>query len=113
VMDFSQLDFPAESFDAVHAMNCLLHVPDAELPAVLAGIAKVLRPGGLFFLGVYGGSAEFDTVTCDDHVPPRYFAWRTDEHIVRFASEAFDVVDFHVQQDGTDHRFQSLTLRGR
>src|SRR5215469_10540854 len=55
VMDFSQLDFPAESFDAVYAMNCLLHVPDAELPAVLRSIARVMVPGGLFFLGVYGG----------------------------------------------------------
>ena len=29
----------AGSFDAVFAMNCLLHVPKAELPAVLAEIA--------------------------------------------------------------------------
>src|ERR1700722_3394098 len=35
VMDFAGLDFPDASFDAVHAMNCLLHVPNAELPAVL------------------------------------------------------------------------------
>ena len=58
VMDFSQLDFPPESFDAVHAMNRLLHVPNAELPAVLNSIARVLRPGGLFFLGVYSAAEE-------------------------------------------------------
>lgn len=75
VIDFSQLDFPAESFDAVYAMNCLLHVPNAELPAVLASIARVLRPGGLFFLGVYGGSdgTEEGPVAWDDHVPARFF----------------------------------------
>jgi SAM-dependent methyltransferase len=113
VMDFSQLDFPAESFDAVYAMNCLLHVPNAELPAVLASIARVLRPGGLFFLGVYGGSDETaeGLAEWDDHVPARFFSWRTDDQIVRFASESFDIVDFHVAQTGTEHRFQSLTLR--
>jgi len=113
VMDFSKLDFPAASFDAVHAMNCLLHVPNAELPAVLASIARVLRPGGLFFLGVYGASeeAEEGPADQDDHVPARFFSWRTDEQIVRFASQSFDVVDFHVAQAGTGHRFQSLTLR--
>lgn len=32
VMDFLHLDFPAGSFDAVYALNCLLHVPNADLP---------------------------------------------------------------------------------
>ena len=112
VMDFSQLDFPAESFDAVHAVNCLLHVPNAELPAVLASIARVLRPGGLFFLGVYGNDRpEEGDAESDDHVPARFFSFRTDEQIVQFASESFDIVDFHVAQAGTQYRFQSLTLR--
>jgi SAM-dependent methyltransferase len=113
VVDFSQLEFPAGSFDAVYAMNCLLHVPNAELPAVLASIARVLRPGGLFFLGVYGGTeaTEEGPAEWDDHVPARFFSWRTDEQIARFASESFDIVDFHIAQSGTQHRFQSLTLR--
>jgi SAM-dependent methyltransferase len=117
VMDFSQLDFPAESFDAVHAMNCLLHVPNAELPAVLASIARVLRPGGLFFLGVYGGfrgaseRSEEGPAESDDHVPARFFSWRTDDQILEFARDSFDIVDFHIAQAGTQHRFQSLTLR--
>ena len=53
VMDFAHLEFQPPTFDAVHAMNCLLHVPNAELPSVLAGIRDVLRVGGLFFVGVY------------------------------------------------------------
>ena len=113
LMDFSQLDFPAASFDAVYAMNCLLHVPNDELPAVLVSIARVLRPDGLFFLGVYGNSdaAQEGVAESDDHVPARFFSWRTDDQIVQFASESFDVVDFHVAQEGMQHRFQSLTLR--
>jgi len=113
VADFSQLKFPAESFDAVYAMNCLLHVPNAELPAVLASIASVLRPGGLFFLGVYGGSEATGEgpAEWDDHVPARFFSWRTDDQIAQFASVLFHIVDFHIAQDGTEHRFQALTLR--
>jgi ubiquinone/menaquinone biosynthesis C-methylase UbiE len=112
VMDFSQLNLPAESFDAVHAMNCLLHVPNAELPAVLASIARVLRPGGLFFLGVYSASeqAEEGPADSDDHVPARFFSWRTDDQLVQFATASFDIVDFHIAEEGTGHRFQSLTL---
>jgi SAM-dependent methyltransferase len=88
-------------------------VPNAELPAVLASIARVLRPDGLFFLGVYGGSeaAGEGLAECDDHVPARFFSWRTDDQIVQFASSSFDIVDFHIAEAGTQHRFQSLTLR--
>jgi SAM-dependent methyltransferase len=111
VMDYTELDFEAGSLDAVHAMNCLLHVPNADLPAVLAEIGRVLRAGGLFFLGVYGGSGEEGPVADDDHVPARFFSWRTDEQILQFARRSFEVVDFHVVQPGTQHRFQSLTLR--
>lgn len=111
VADFSQLDFAAESFDAVYAMNCLLHVPNAELPAVLRSISGILRPGGLFFLGVYGGASGEGPAQWDDHVPARFFSWRTDDQIVRFASESFDIVDFHIAQADTERRFQSLTLR--
>jgi SAM-dependent methyltransferase len=56
VMDFLHLDFPAGSFDAVYGLNCLLHVPNADLPEVLAAIRSVLRPGGWLYLGVYGGN---------------------------------------------------------
>ncbi|NES31238.1 methyltransferase domain-containing protein [Micromonospora terminaliae] len=112
VMDFLHLNFPASSFDAVFAMNCLLHVPNHDLPAVLAAIRAVLRPGGLFFLGVYGGNESAEgPMDDDDHVPPRFFSWRTDEQLLGFATTWFDVVDFHSVDTGRGHRFQSLTLR--
>jgi hypothetical protein len=41
---FLRLDFPAGSFDAVYAKNCLLHVPNHDLPAVLAVVGAILRP---------------------------------------------------------------------
>ena len=115
VMDFLHLDFPPSSFDAVFAMNCLLHVPNHDLPAVLAAIRAVLRPGGLFFVGVYGvyggnESAEGPAVS-DEHAPPRFFSWRTDEQLLDFAAAWFDVVDFHPVDAGRGYRFQSLTLR--
>jgi SAM-dependent methyltransferase len=114
VMDFSKPDAGLGPFDALYAMNCLLHVPNAELPAVLESLRRLLRPGGLFFLGVYGGSGEEGLLADDEHIPPRFFSWRTDEQILEFARTAFEVVDFHVvplQPDGFG--FQSLTLRGR
>ncbi|UBU13298.1 class I SAM-dependent methyltransferase [Nonomuraea gerenzanensis] len=112
VMDFLGLDFAPASFDAVYAFNCLLHVPDRDLPAVLDAIRTVLRPGGLFFLGVYGGGGLTGEGTFeeDHHEPPRFFSFRDDERLRQFAREFFEIVDFHPVGENKD-RFQSLTLR--
>jgi SAM-dependent methyltransferase len=112
-MDFLHLNFPAGSFDAVFAMNCLLHVPNRDLPLVLAAVRAVLCPGGLFFVGVYGGSESAEgPIDDDEHVPPRFFSWRTDEQLLSFTANArFDTVDFHPVDTGRGYVFQSLTLR--
>ena len=98
------------SFDAVYALNCLLHVPNADLPEVLAAIRDVLVPGGLFFLGVYGG-APFEGDSPEDwHDPFRFFSFRADDQMREYVRECFDILDFHVVDPDGVH-FQSFTLR--
>jgi SAM-dependent methyltransferase len=113
VMDFMNLDFPAGCFDAAYAMNCLLHVPNLELPAVLDAIRTVLRPGGLLFVGVYGGESREGPVETDKHEPKRFFAVRTDDELKAFVSTRFEVVDFHSVHLGPAPawHFQSVTAR--
>jgi SAM-dependent methyltransferase len=112
VMDFGAPVFPAGSFDAVHAMNCVLHVPNAELPGALAAIQRLLRPGGLFFLGVHGGDGTEGPLEGDRHVPPRFFSLRTDAQIQDFARQFFEILDFRVVKIRPgQHGFQALTLR--
>ena len=115
VMDFLSLDFPPAVFDAVFALNCLLHVPSADLPRVLAAVHRVLRPGGLFFYGVYGGYT-FEGVWPDDHHDPqRYFVFYPDDELRRRVAGLFDEVSFRtipVEGDKKAH-FQELILRPR
>jgi SAM-dependent methyltransferase len=112
VMDFLSLDFPSASFDAIYALNCLLHVPTHDLPAVLRSLRDLLRPGGLFFLGVYGG-IEWEGVHEEDwHNPPRFFAFHTDEFMQRTAAPFFDLVSFKtIPLQGEKLHFQSIVLR--
>jgi ubiquinone/menaquinone biosynthesis C-methylase UbiE len=46
--NFAELDFPAESFDAVTALYSIMHVPRDEHPALCTRILRWLKPGGLF-----------------------------------------------------------------
>ena len=41
---------PQGPYDGIWACSSLLHVPAAELPAVVAKYARALRPGGTFYL---------------------------------------------------------------
>jgi len=109
--DVLNLGFEPASFDAAYALNCLLHVPNADFPDALRAIRDVLAPGGLFFLGVYGGAAEEGVAAEDRHDPPRFFSFRTDEQIIAYARETFEIVDFHtVDVDEGGWHFQALTL---
>ena len=91
-------------------MLCLLHVPGPDLADVLRRLKALLRPAGLLFVGVYGGRDESGRFPEDDHDPPRFFAFRSDETLVGAVSAHFEVVDFHVVEPD-DFHFQSLTLR--
>jgi hypothetical protein len=109
-MDVKGLSFPPESFDAAYTLNCLLHVPNAEMDAVLKAMKIPLAPGALLYVGVYGG-ADVEGVLADDlHEPKRFFSFRSNETLVRMAERHFEVVDFHVVPAG-ERSFQALTLR--
>lgn len=115
-MDFCELDFEPESFDSVYAMNSLLHVPKSELDAVLEQIHRVLKPGGLFFLGIYGGQSSEGIWSEDYYEPKRFFSMYTDEEIQEVAKRRFELEDFHAEvldESSRSPHFQSLLLRKR
>lgn len=113
VMDMSNMFFPDNSFDAVYSLNSMLHLSKAELPGVLKDIHYILRPGGLFYMGVYGGN-DFEGVRVNDWAdPPRFFSYYTDEDIQKVVGEVFEILDFRriIYQEDIDHHFQSLFLK--
>ncbi len=113
-MDFMSLDFPSGSFAALYALNCLLHVPTRDLATVLQKLRELLRPGGLFFLGVYGGMQQEGVHEDDQHQPPRFFAHHTDEFMQQATAPFFDLVSFKVIPiQGKPWHFQSMVLRRR
>ncbi|GHA08636.1 class I SAM-dependent DNA methyltransferase [Streptomyces echinoruber] len=52
------LDLPDATLGGVLALDSVIHIPDAHLPAVLAEFHRVLVPGGLLLLGFRTGDAE-------------------------------------------------------
>lgn len=112
-MDFLHLDFPPESFEAVYAMNCLLHVPRSDLPGVLKMIQTVLKLDGLFYLGQYGGLEREGMWPEDHYEPKRFFSFLSDADLERIVGEFFEVVEYkQVTLAGdTGMHFQSMITR--
>ncbi|MCL1692210.1 MAG: class I SAM-dependent methyltransferase [Actinomycetia bacterium] len=117
VGDFYDLDFPDGSFDAIWAMSCLMHVPDADLPDVLDEMARVLVPGGIAMVGLWGGRGTPGVWEGDDHMPPRFYALRTDDQVRAAFISAFVIERFesipNPPDDQSDTHYQLLSVRKR
>ena len=111
VADFLSLGVPPASFDAVYALNCLLHVPTTDLPRVLTAISEVLVPGGLLYVGTWGGENEEGPVDDPRYPVPRFFAFRSDQVMRRLLAGQFDILSFTAFERADNSRFQSFTLQ--
>ena len=94
VRDFYNLGFPRRSFDAVWAMNCLLHVPSDDLESVLVGIRDVLAHDGVFCMGTWGGISREGIYENDSYRPRRLFALRADDDVRERVGKIFEVEEF-------------------
>ncbi len=112
VMDMTELDFPPNSFDAVYSLNTLLHLPKADFRIVLGNVKEVLKPSGLFYLGVYGSDEASEGIWEQDaYNPKRFFSFHSDENIQRITSEIFKLLYFKRIPMGADRpHFQALIL---
>jgi len=76
--DMRDLPFQGESFDAVWAAACLMHVPKPEAARVLKKLREVVRPGGLLAATVTYGTRS--RILTDGWMPGRYFArWQKND----------------------------------
>ncbi|WP_152404108.1 class I SAM-dependent methyltransferase [Paenibacillus cellulositrophicus] len=112
VMDFYHLTFEDDSFDAVYALNCLLHVPKNEIGGVLSEIKRVMKPDGLFYMGLYGGTDSEGVWENDWCEPKRFFASYSDRSIRALTGQYFKEISFqNVPLKEGDPYFQGLLLQ--
>ena len=113
VMDMADIQFPANSFDAVYSMNSLLHLPKAEFPLVLRAVDRLLKPDGVVFIGIYGGLDHEGVWENDSYEPKRFFSFFTEEHLKQEITRVFDIISVESTRPEPDDNldFQWLVLR--
>lgn len=112
VMDLQNPDFEEGSFDAVFALNALVHVPGLELRSTLEQIRKVLAPEGLFYLGQYGGSDFEGVLEKDNYRPKRFFSFPSEARLREAMQGLFESVSWKtIPLEGRDYQFFSSVWR--
>jgi TDG/mug DNA glycosylase family protein len=81
VADLAALPLRHGSVAGVWASRCLQHVERARLPLALAGLHRVLAPGGVLDLTVFRGEGEARSGP-DDDFPGRLFTWWPPDRLV-------------------------------
>lgn len=109
--DFCDLSGLNRKFDAVWAMNSLLHVEKSKLELVLGQIDSVLNNSGLFYMGVYGGVDQEGVWEDDIYTPHRFFSFYADASIKEIVKRHFEIVSFEVIETGGKYYFQSIIMR--
>ena len=115
VRDMADLGFPDQSFAGVWAASCLMHIPTPDLDRVFAEVGRVLRTGGLFWAGTWGGPTNEGIWEEDWYEPKRFYAIRDDALMRSLYEPHFDVVSFEAFSpiDDYDWHYQSALLRTR
>lgn len=113
-LDFYELPSWGRTFQGIYGLNCLLHVPKAELRGVLEAIHDALEPHGLFYMGVYGGKNSEGVWNGDWCEPKRFFSFYTHEALQAELVKVFDIVSFEAIDLGEEKHiryFQSVIMR--
>jgi 2-polyprenyl-3-methyl-5-hydroxy-6-metoxy-1,4-benzoquinol methylase len=86
-MDMEDIDLPNGSFDGVWAYAALLHIPKHRVDNVVARVSELLKPSGVFFVGMLAGQGE-------EMMGKRLFALYQDEEIEELLARYFQIISF-------------------
>lgn len=112
VMDFYDLKYEDNTYDAIWSMNTLLHVPKSSIDVVLNEVKRTLKDNGIFYLGILGGESFEGIYEKDFYKPKRYFSFYTNNELKDLIERYFHIEYFDNVEVGNEHLFyQSIIIR--
>jgi len=94
-LDFYDISTLNKTFDSAYTINAFLHIPKNDLEYVLGEVNSILNPGGLFYLGLYGGNdTETEFIVPEISDAPRFYAFHTAEQLRKILEHQFEIISF-------------------
>lgn len=91
-MDIENLSFEDSSFDGVWAYTSLLHLPKRVFPSVLKRLSQILKPRGVFFIGMKEGDFDGWIASSLYGNEGRFYVLYQSDELERFLSAHFDII---------------------
>jgi len=110
--DATALPFKDDTFDAAWSMSTLMHLPGDDLRPALAELARLVRPGGIVEIGVWGHDIGREWTSPDG----RYFNQRSDDQLRAELVAVGALLDFRTWQDEDDeahYQWARVQVAGR
>jgi SAM-dependent methyltransferase len=96
--DMRYLPFSPKAFDGAWVCASMLHIPRVDAPVVLAGIWRILKPGGTFYLALKEGEGE----QWDFRKGERFFTFfKEDEIRLLLESAGFEIAELVINPGET------------
>lgn len=112
VGDFNALPFSDEEFDGVWSYTALLHVPKSEVETALSEIFRVLKPGGIFGLGMIEGDEELYRESSGVNQPRWFSFYRKDELEQLLVKNGFTTLYFETFTPGSKNYLNFICQKG-
>ncbi|KAI1111780.1 S-adenosyl-L-methionine-dependent methyltransferase [Nemania sp. NC0429] len=111
--DMTTLEFPDDSFDLVVGFYSLIHLPRAEQTALLARVARWLRPGGHFVANF--AKEELEGVVMEKWLDEKgwmyWSAWGEEKTLETIRAAGLEIVVADVVEDVVDASFLWVVAR--
>ena len=92
--EFDNLPFENESFDGIWSYTALLHIPKKYIRTSLEEISRVLKPSGIFALGLIEGETEEYKESSGVDMPRWFSFYQKDEVIDLCRKYGFELIYF-------------------
>ena len=111
VIDCRDIKKIGMTYDGVFSVNCLLHLPKAEMVGALKAIHSTLKTNGLFLLGLWGGE-DFEGIWEQDRYrPARFFMLYSQHPLLSLLTKVFQIEEYRRIAFGEGLFFHNLVLR--
>ena len=91
--DIENLNLEDESFDGIWAYASLLHLPKNRIYNSIARVRELLRPNGLFFIGMVEGDKEV-LYKNDKNNHQRFFSLYQIDELKQILGDYFEIISF-------------------
>jgi len=99
--EFNNLPFENESFDGVWSYTALLHTPKKSIDTPLQEIFRILKPSGIFALGLIEGDTEEYKESSGVDLPRWFSFYEKDEVEIICKKHGFEPVYFETFKPGS------------